>query len=277
MTMNLNRKILLIDTLVILLIIIITLMPSSLLRVILGIPLLLFFPGYTLAAAVFPRGESLGGIERFGMSFGTSLVISALVGFILNYTPFGVSLYPVLISLCFFVFITSAIAAFRRRGLAEEERITLTLPAGLRNWKRKALADRTLVAVLIASVLVFIGTATYAVVTPNEESFTEFYILGAGGQAGDYPRELVAGREASVTIGVVNHEQQESSYRLEIIMDNQSLAEPLTIVLEPGDKRERAVAFVPTGTGENQKLEFRLYKDAQLYRHLYLMVNVKDK
>lgn len=277
MTMNLSRKILLINILVILLIIIITLMPTSLLRVILGLPLLLFFPGYTLVAAIFPRGESLGGIERSAMSFGSSLVVSALVGLVLNYTPFGVRLYPVLISLCLFIFITSAIAAFRRRGLSEEEKITLSFTKSLRNWGRKALADRTLIAVLIASMLVFIGTATYAVVTPNEESFTEFYILGPDGKASDYPRELIAGQEASVIIGVVNHEHEDSSYRLEMVMDGQRLAEPTMIALESGEKWERAIAFVPTGTGEKRKLEFRLYKDAQPYRHLYLMVNVKDR
>jgi uncharacterized membrane protein len=277
MTLNLSRKVLLVNILVVLLIIIITLMPDNLLRVILGLPLLLFFPGYTLAAAIFYRGESLGGIERFGMSFGISLVVTALIGLVLNYTPFGVSLYPVLVSLCLFIFITSAIAAYRRRGLSEEEKITLSFINSLKNWSRKALADRTLIAALIASMLVFIGTATYAVVTPSEESFTELYILGPDGQAKDYPRELTAGQEASVIIGVVNNEHRDSSYRLETVMDGRRLAEPTVIELRSGEKWERTIAFVPTGTGENRKVEFRLYKDTQLYRHLYLMVNIRDR
>jgi len=38
------------------------------------------------------------------------------------------------------------------------------------------------------------------------EHFTEFYVLGVEGETDNYPSELVVGQEATVTLGIVNHE-----------------------------------------------------------------------
>ncbi len=48
-----------INILAVLLIVIIAFVPSSVLRIILGLPFILFFPGYTLTAALFPKGPDL--------------------------------------------------------------------------------------------------------------------------------------------------------------------------------------------------------------------------
>ena len=69
------------------------------LRIALGLAFGLFFPGYTLIAALFPKKDSLNGIERLALSFGLSIVVVPLIGLILNYTPWGISLYPILVSL----------------------------------------------------------------------------------------------------------------------------------------------------------------------------------
>ncbi len=65
---------------------IIILFPSNILRIILGLPFLLFFPGYTLVAALFTRKEGMGSIERVALSFGLSIAVVPLIGLILNYT-----------------------------------------------------------------------------------------------------------------------------------------------------------------------------------------------
>ena len=41
-------------------------------RIILGLPLVLFLPCYSLIAALFPRKDDLDGIERIALSFGLS-------------------------------------------------------------------------------------------------------------------------------------------------------------------------------------------------------------
>ena len=107
MRIRLQSELLLLNILAILLIIVISFFPSSVLRIILGLPFVLFFPGYTLVAALFPRRSPLDSIERVGLSFGLSIAVVPLIGLILNYTPWGIRLYPVLVSLVIFILGTS--------------------------------------------------------------------------------------------------------------------------------------------------------------------------
>jgi len=115
MKIRLQNELLLVNILAILLIIVITFFPSNVLRIILGLPLMLFFPGYTLIAVLFPKKSALDGIERLALSFGLSIAVVPLSGLVLNYTPWGIRLYPILISLTIFPIITSVIAWYRRQ------------------------------------------------------------------------------------------------------------------------------------------------------------------
>jgi len=110
------------NLLVIILVLVVIFFPDNFLRIIFGIIVVIFYPGYTLVAALFPGKERLDGVERVALSFGLSLVTVSLIALILNYTRLGVRLEPVLYSVVTFAFITSAIAWFRRRWLPKEER-----------------------------------------------------------------------------------------------------------------------------------------------------------
>ena len=88
-------------------------------RIILGLPLVLFLPGYSLIATLFPRKDDLDAIERIALSFGLSIAITPLLGLTLNYTPFGIRLSPVLIVLSVFT-ISLAIGAYVRRNMIPE-------------------------------------------------------------------------------------------------------------------------------------------------------------
>jgi len=68
-------------------------------RWVLGSVFVLFIPGYVTVAALFPEGKELGSLERFALSMGLSLAIVVFVGFLLNYTPWGIRLTPIVISL----------------------------------------------------------------------------------------------------------------------------------------------------------------------------------
>jgi len=183
MRIRLQNELLLVNILTILLIIIITFFPSDVLRIILGLPFVLFFPGYTLIAALFPRRNALDSIERVALSFGLSIAVVPLIGLILNYTPWGIKLEPILVSLTIFIVVTSLIAWYRRHRLAEVARFTVSFNFSLSPWRGQSSVDKILSIILIAAILGAIGTLGYAIATPKVgESFTEFYVLGFGEQ-----------------------------------------------------------------------------------------------
>ena len=68
------------------------------LRYVFGSVLVLFLPGYALIEALYPKHE-LDELTRLALSIGLSLALVVLTGLVLNYTPFGIRLLPVAISL----------------------------------------------------------------------------------------------------------------------------------------------------------------------------------
>ncbi len=258
------------------LILVVIFLPSNVPRIVLGIPFLLFFPGYSLSTALFARKEGVGGIERVALSFGLSIAVVPLIGLILNYTPWGITLEPILYSVAAFILITSIIAWLRRARLAEHERFRIELR--LPNWGESTM-DRTLSIVLIIAIVGALGTLAYVIITPRTgEVFTEFYILGQEGEAADYPTDLKVGEEARVIVGIVNHEGKEVSYHVEtLIGSSRSQLEP--VILDDGQEWEGETAFTLQTTGEDQRVEFRLYKDSEaepFLEPLHLWVNVTE-
>lgn len=83
-------------------------------RAVLGFPLVLFAPGYVLVSALFPKEDELDGIERLALSIGLSICVVVFIGLGLNYTPWGIRLKPILLSITAFTLIFTAITAFRR-------------------------------------------------------------------------------------------------------------------------------------------------------------------
>jgi len=88
--------------------------PLVVLRWILGSLFVLFIPGYVAIEALFPEGRDLEGIERFALSVGLSLASVPLIGLLLNYTPWGIRLNPIVISLTAFT-LTLAVVALARK------------------------------------------------------------------------------------------------------------------------------------------------------------------
>jgi uncharacterized membrane protein len=90
-------------------------------RWILGSVFVLFIPGYVTVEALFPKGRDLDAIERFALSVGLSLALVPLIGLLLNYTPWGIRLTPIVISLTIFT-LGISLAAFGRRYRLSAER-----------------------------------------------------------------------------------------------------------------------------------------------------------
>ena len=98
--------------------------PLVVFRWVLGSVFVLFIPGYVAVEALFPKGRELDGIERLALSVGLSLALVPLVGLLLNYTPWGIRLDPIMASLTILT-IGLALVAFARRFRLSVERFEL--------------------------------------------------------------------------------------------------------------------------------------------------------
>jgi len=261
------------------LIIIIHLFPFNVLRIILGIPFLLFFPGYTLMAALFPQKEGINGTQRVALSFGLSIAIVPLIGFALNYTPWGIKLVPIMYTITSFILLCSIVAWLRQRKLSQDECLTIDFHITMPGWGGGIL-DRLLTITLVIVSLGALGAIGYLVTTPKlGETFTEFYLLGQQGKTMDYPEELKVGDVGKMVVGIVNHEGREVSYRVEVVINSNSRHEIGPLVLADEEKLEAKVVFVPEVAGDNQKIEFFLYKNDEVdpvLGSLYIWVDVKE-
>lgn len=202
-----------------------------------------------------------------------------LIGLGLNYTPWGIRLYPILISLMLFVAAMSVTAIYRRNRLEEQERFKITLDIAFPEWGKMARLDKLLSVLLVCAIIFAIGSIIYVINTPMVgEKFTEFYILGPGGMAEGYPRELVVEQRGKVIFGVVNHEYQDINYRLEVRMNEQlkTVLSPITLGHE--EKWEKPFSFKAGQPHDNLKVEFWLYReeDQEPYRKLHLWVDIKQ-
>ena len=91
--------------------------PLIYIRYALGALFILFLPGYTLVEALYPRGDELTPLERLALSIGLSLAIEPLIGLILNYTPWGIRLTPILASTAILVLALATLAAVKKARL----------------------------------------------------------------------------------------------------------------------------------------------------------------
>jgi hypothetical protein len=92
--------------------------PIVIVRYILGAVFVLWLPGYALIKALFPNtlplktsDKNLDIVERTALSFGMSLALVPIIGLLLNYTPWGIRLTPITLSLTAstLIFATAAI------------------------------------------------------------------------------------------------------------------------------------------------------------------------
>jgi uncharacterized membrane protein len=251
---------------------------GSAVSLVLGLIFALFSPGYSLVAAVFPKRDDLDVAQRLALSFGLSIVVVPLAGVFFNYTRWGISLYSMLLSLLAFIIAASAVAWYRRRRLPPEARFEPRFRFPLSEFRgRQHLWDRVLLVVLAVVIIGAIGTLVYVARPPAvDTAFTEFYMLGPEGRAEDYPDVLSLGEEATVTLGIINHEREAAGYYIKILIDGEEVGEVAAITLADEEKWQQKVSFAPVAAGEAQKVEFQLYlgSNSKAYHTLDLWVDV---
>jgi uncharacterized membrane protein len=247
-------------------------------RVPLGLPFLLFLPGYALIAAIFPRPGWPDAVERLALSAMVSLAVVALIGIALNYSPWGVRAESIIGFVGLFILLSSFLGLLYRRTVPATERPDL----GPRSLAASASRNARLLAYpgaaalgLLAAVAVIVLAIPGAGQRGTSEPFTEFYLLGADGTAEGYPTALTVGDPARVKFGVVNREGVEAQYTVSLLINGAQTARFGPITLPSGERREHLITFSLNAPGAGQTVRLVLQKDGQTvpYRSLHLRVD----
>jgi len=304
---------------------------ESILRVILGIPFVFFAPGYAITAALFPEsgengssdGPSSAGdratgglvrrysdgitlLERATFSVGLSIITVPLIGFLLNFTPWGIRPLSLLVTVGAFTVGAVAVAAVRRWRVPPKRR--LDVPYG--EWyesartellEPKSGTDLVLNSVLVVAVLVAAGSGAYAVLAPqNDQSFTEFYLLSENqtGEvvADDYPTTVEPGEQRTLVAGIANHENRPTTYSVVVELQRVEVRNGSATVTESqrvGQFRRRVGvnetvrlrhSITPEMTGNRLRLQYLLYvgdppsnpTTENAYRNVHIWMNVTN-
>jgi uncharacterized membrane protein len=276
---------------------------------VLGLPLLLFAPGYVLVVALDPRSAGAGArfddVERTALAFGMSLALLPLLGLALWLAGLGFSPTSVRGGVSLFVVVGIVVALARRLRVPAEERHGYSLRrAGGRLYETTVGTgglDGVLNLLLVLSILIAASGVAYAVAVPTAgEAFTGFAVLTEDGSgeltASEYPTEMTTGEPASLTVTVDNHETSEVQYTVvaelqrvatdgdDVTVREREQLDRTTMAVERDGTGRWNHEVTPSMTGEDLRLSYYLYRgdapDAPsaegAYRHVYLRVDVDE-
>ena len=258
------------------------------LRLALGLAYVLFVPGYCLTAALFPREDDIDGIERLGLSLGLSVAWVPVLALILDRLPWGLRLWPIVVGELLSMAIFAAIALWRRSRLPVAEAYAPDLAWRPRPWWGTLPRLEKRIYGLIAAALLVAGlAAAWVFLVPSPDQFmTEFYMLGPEGLAENFPREAAVGEEIGVTLGLMNLERGEHTYRVEVWAvdpwseDRRELvtqAGPFTLDRNHG--QEGPISWRMPWAGDDQVVDLLLFDGdgTEPYRSLRLWLNVTEE
>ncbi|MCT9095661.1 DUF1616 domain-containing protein [Haloarchaeobius sp. HME9146] len=187
----------------------------------------LFLPGYTISVVLFPRGRTdrppdgggLLGAERFGLTVALSISIVALVALVANFTPWGITLLPILVGVAGITGFFAVLSLFRRWRVPAADRYAPSVPIRSVLFTKTESAFRdggspTTVynVALVVSVLLALGSVGFAVAYgPTDSGFTEFAV-DTEGQSVQEAAVLQSGENP--TLLVENHEGSEQEYTM---------------------------------------------------------------
>jgi len=261
---------------------------DSVLTLLVGVPFLVFLPGYAIVSALFPEHpvtESTGPMAaprnsgpNWAVRIALSLLLSGLIVGVLGVVLDWVATISLALAVAAIVAVTLvgvAVASVRRSRQPAEYRaspvsgeVPALLPAG--STRQRATLALAIVALLGATV--FVGVAP---TQGQGESYSEAYVLTEG-ENGDlvaegYPTTFVAGEGHPLTIGLENHEHETVSY--EIVVVAQTVAEDGSVTeqeqvdqfgaeLGRGETTMIERQIAPTTTGQERRLVFEVYENA---------------
>ena len=222
-------------------------------RLLLGLPFVMLFPGYALVTALFPRrgrtdsghdftalgGEAiprrirslsdrgLTGIERVALGFGVSLILAPLFGLMFDIpslelnTRLSVGIYAV------FTGLASLVALVRHRNLDPADATGYTVARAISAYRRSLGRSRldTALVLLVTVAILFAGVSgAFALTAPQDGTqFSDFVLLTQNDDgsyvAANYPDTLTQGESRTLYVGIHNNEDVATTYNVVIQLD----------------------------------------------------------
>lgn len=251
--------------------------PDSLLfRLLFGLPLVLFLPGYAVVSALFPRHHELDGAARLALAFGLSIAIAPLVAYLVSFTPLQIRPLPVALGLLSVTWFALGAAIIRRSPLADAETFMwrVAVPG---SWT--AGPPFAPFALFGAYLLLVFSLAAALGASGRADPYTSFYAVGVSGRVADIPREVFVGEEFVVRLGIENHEGSPKTYRVRAQTSTSPQPSEQTIDVASGASvtTELRVPMIEAGIG--QKVEVLLFDGDSLQPHraLQFFLDVKPR
>lgn len=268
--------------------------------VVLGVPFLVFVPGYALIAVIFPGNgprnqasglpdfrnvrieDGISHVERLALSFGVSVSLVPLFG--LTIAALGAPFTPSTVTGTLTVFTGGCIlvALLRRFQLPVEERFRLPLGQWASNTRTflfgGSWSDSAVNIALVICVLVGISAAAYAFSAPQPDAeFTSFALLTrtADGEyvSSDYPTNFTQGEPQELVVSVTNNRRETNEYTVvaalqrvrptgddQLRVISQREQRRFEVELTPNETWRRPHDITPQRGGTNLRLVYFLYR-----------------
>lgn len=136
--------------------------------------------------------------------------------------------------------------------------------------------------ILAVMLIVALAGVGYVAMTPRveEDPYTEFYILGPGGEATDYPTNLTTGETGEFIVGITNNEHKDLTYTVVLVLGGEMIEEQ-SVILEDRRTWEEELVFRVEEPGERQ-LDILLFVGDEAgslndpYQELQLVIEVRE-
>jgi uncharacterized membrane protein len=256
------------------------------LRLALGLPFVLFLPGYWFIGTLFPQRDDLDTWERIGLSLALSVAWISILALILDRLPWGLQLWTILFGEQLFIFFFMGITLARRVRLSPKIAY-IPKPIRARKWWQAQLKqDQRMYLTLLGIVSLALIAVSWVFLVPSPASFiTEFYILGPDGLAENFPREAAIGDMLTVTMGITNKEGEDHEYYIEVWEEDpldenhrSQVGDLSKFTLQSGQNIEFPIHWSMLWAGDDQIVDFLLFIDNQPepYRNIRLWLNVTE-
>lgn len=234
-------------------------------RILLGLPLVLFIPGYALVSALFPSRQGLDGTERVALGFGLSLALIPLIALGIEYSPWRLTVGPILGGLLISTVVFTVVAAYRRSRLSSASRFVVARPHPRipppRTWDRTGQVAFGIIAI---SLLLLMAAGTVIIADRLQaDSTTTLAIYNAEGKPESYPRQLTPNQPTTVIVEVTNREGNPEQYHLRITAANEEIGHVNGISVANNATWRQPVQITTPKEGDQIPVLFELYRKNQ--------------